>query len=239
MTDEQNKKLDELLKQAFKEKNRRDVEAFLALDTTGVVISEKTERRVQRHIRRASLLGAFKIPRKRKIKEDASPKHISPRRLAVVILIMTAILACLLSISAVRDAIKNALVNWYDNYVAVYFADRALADGDVITEYKYPRLSDEYEMREVLKEDKIYYCEYYLNDQFYFVYTQSVDDNISQHYDNIETYTKEITIADMYGVVFITADNGNAVLLSDNKYFYFITGDLSEKDLLDVVSIIQ
>ncbi len=239
MTDEQNKKLDELLKQAFKEKNRRDVEAFLALDTTGVVISEKTERRVQRHIRRASLLGAFKIPRKCKIKEDASPKRISPRRLAVVILIMTAILACLLSISAVRDAIKNALVNWYDNYVAVYFADRALADGDVITEYKYPRLSDEYEMREVVKGDKVYCCDYYLEGEFVFQYYQSVKMIDDQNYHNYKGYIKNIEMNNISGAIIASEDGNRCIVICDDKYRYSIAGGLKEDEFLYIVEMIK
>ena len=106
----------ELLLRAASEDVVNDmIEEYINIDTTGVTISQKTIRKIERMIR----------ARKRKA------RNYRPLRIAIVaclVILSMAFSACMF-IPPIREAITNVIVQWYDEYFSVGFGD----ESDTVT----------------------------------------------------------------------------------------------------------
>ncbi len=115
-----NDRLDYLIGLAMLDCAADEVAEFEAIDDSGVAIDGSLDRRIYRLINRKE--REFKA---RKIKK------ISFRVAVAAMLIMSIMLLSMLLISGVREAIWNAIVKWYDDYVAIVFVQRELEATDL------------------------------------------------------------------------------------------------------------
>ncbi len=94
-----------------------DVEKFLALDDSNVIISSATQRKAKRIIRRS---------------EGKSHPMWSTIKYAAVacLIIMSICFTACICIPKVREAIKEVFVEWYEGYIAIGFTSNEEDDTD-------------------------------------------------------------------------------------------------------------
>ena len=109
---EENNKFDYLVSIALLDCGDKDLEMFEAIDDSNIVLSNRLTRRVRHIIYKKSHESMFK-----------ATKRISVRVAVAMMIIMSLLLVTLMSISATREAIWNAIVEWYDDYITVRFED--------------------------------------------------------------------------------------------------------------------
>ena len=105
-----NDRLDYLIGLAMLDYASDEVAKFEAIDVSDVVIDESLDRRIYRLINKKE--REFKARKIRKI---------SFRVAIAAMLVMSIMLLSMLLISGVREAIWNAIVTWYDDYIAIIF----------------------------------------------------------------------------------------------------------------------
>ena len=109
---EENNKFDYLVSIALLDCGDKDLEMFEAIDDSNIVLSNRLTRRVRYIIYKKSHESMFK-----------ATKRISVRVAVAMMIIMSLLLVTLMSISATREAIWNAIIEWYDDYITVRFED--------------------------------------------------------------------------------------------------------------------
>ena len=109
---EENNKFDYLVSIALLDCGDKDLEMFEAIDDSNIVLSNRLTRRVRHIIYKKAHESMFK-----------ATKRISVRVAVAMMIIMSLLLVTLMSISATREAIWNAIIEWYDDYITVRFED--------------------------------------------------------------------------------------------------------------------
>ena len=109
---EENNKFDYLVSIALLDCGNKDLEMFEAIDDSNIVLSNRLTRRVRHIIYKKAHESMFK-----------ATKRISVRLAVAMMIIMSLLLVTLMSISATREAIWNAIIEWYDDYITVRFED--------------------------------------------------------------------------------------------------------------------
>ena len=239
MTFAENEKLECLIKLTYIDDDMSDVKAFKAMDVSDVVLSDKLNKRVDKLINKSNHNKRIMI------------KKSTVRLLVAAVIMDTLIIASILSISAVRDAIRNAIVDFFEEYVSVHFipqSDNAESTSDElpsadatsvetlsnlnsIQEYKRPKLPEEYNMVELMKTSGMYCFEIYLNDVDSVMYIQKLLDAEDSDFTNEGAQVEEIQVDGMEGVIITNPDGYNMIALSDNYYVYTLSGK-ADKDLL-------
>ncbi len=159
----------------------------------------------------------------------------SPFKIALVIALICLSLcftACV-CITRIRTAIKEIILNWYHEYVAIDFEPTALADTDPvcppdqILQKAYVADLPEGYTAEVSFESEIIYCVcYYLNGKESFSIAQSAEQKENIWSDiNIQS-TNEIIIQG--NTAFLFKDEGNpdyyTIIWQDGLYTYYLQG---------------
>lgn len=131
--------LDALLYAAAPYAGQKELEEYSSADPT-LRLSDRAKRRI---VRRA--------------KQGPSPVWQYAKRVAMIALVVMAVgFGAVLSIDAVRNALVDAIVDWYERYIAVVFVHEEEASAPTeIMEYREPRgLGDEFVRREVRKNQR-------------------------------------------------------------------------------------
>ncbi len=110
-----------------------------------------------------------------------------------------------------------------------------------ILEYRAPTaLPEGIEADEVMKNKAIYMVDYYIGDEWYCSYTQSVFTDNDQNYDDTNATVKYITIDNREAVVLLYEDNSqNSIVWFDGEYCYNIIAPLDENGLKALASSIK
>jgi hypothetical protein len=123
---EENNRFDYFIRLALLDCGGKDAKMFDAIDDSQVVLSARLDRRIKRLISRSERAGSV-----------AKVKHIFVRVAIAVMLIMSLLFATLMSITAVREAIWEAIVEWHENYIVVRYEksdDTSSDDGQASTD---------------------------------------------------------------------------------------------------------
>ena len=253
-----NDRLDYLIGLAMLDYAADEVAEFDAIDDTGVTIDESLDKRIYRLIgKKERELKARKI------------RKISFRVAVAAMLVMSVMLLSMLLISGVREAIWNAIVKWYDDYLAVVFVsdetDMSAQMGEQksdekvngqtpgseeindvqaalptqILEYRKPRVLDVYGEVELEKHVSYYTVDYYIGEDWIFVYWQNLYDKEEQIFDNMETEVKKVSIGIHGGVVLTKEEGQNTITWTDGEYLYTITGYLTESQLIEIAKTVE
>ncbi len=242
MTYEQNDKLDCLIKLAYFDCGKRDAEMFESIDTSDVVLSNRLNRRIKRL--------ANKSEHEKQIKRT---KIILSRAIAAVLIVMSIMLVLLLSISATRNAIWEAIIEWYEEYFTVDFQRSAENNGETgpaVAEAQYGLSAGEYlsesvtppkEIEEVRKptylpegavEEMLFQSKtavafkYYIGDDWFCTFNQMPVEKGKKYFDNVTGAVQEIDLNGTVGVVVTYSDNSIVtVIWYDNEYLYNIFSD--------------
>ena len=213
------------------------------LDASNVVISKRLDRMVHRTIRRNQFL-----------EQNKRALCVAKRVAVYVMMVMSLLLALVLSVSALRNALWNAAVEWFDDHISIHFEQPSEPDGSTknpsqnggtttpnfpvapppptIEEIRKPRDLPEGIEEDILAETKVKtVIDYYRGDVWLCTFTQNILTNDDVVYDN-ECEIIEMTINSNLVIVLQYPDGRVIMIWNDGQYRYKLeTESLSLEDL--------
>ena len=244
---ESKNKFDYLLDMAVCECGSRDVDFFNSLDDTGVILSDRLNRAVRRLI----------------FREEHKTVRLKARtvltRVAVAILIIISLMLALIAcVPVLRDAIWEVIVEWTDDYIKVDMqgignpdnSDNTETPGDstqnavvpppYIQQFREPVVDNEAVEAEVLgKNDSVYLIDYYIGDDWYFTYSQSVFGE-GLKIDSTAVEVKMVKVNGFDALLAITEDNmENKIVWGDGEYLYYIYGTMNESEIIKLAESVK
>ena len=162
-------KYDYLIAMATLDAKNNDVEMFENLDTSDVVLSDQVVRKINRLIK-----TSHRNPDKHITKVQMVFSRVAVIALVVISMMFTA----MMSVSAIRNAVWNVIVEWYDKYISVdYETDDPVSPPTAIEEVRNPTLLPLGFEEEIVGNAKsMYVVEYYIGDDLCLVFSQSLID---------------------------------------------------------------
>ncbi|MBQ8397850.1 MAG: DUF4367 domain-containing protein [Clostridia bacterium] len=217
---------DAMLYAAAPHAGRRELEEYHAADPA-MQLSARAKRRI---VKRA--------------KRGPTPILLYAKRVAMIALIVMSIgFAAMLSIEAVREAIVNAIVEWYEESIAVSFMreEEVVAPTEIL-EYREPRgLGEEFVRYEVRKSQSSMSIDYE-SDTVLIIYRQGLLESFDAYISNEESVMKDIQVNGYPGLITLTATEvgqQRTIVWHDNEYSYVITGNMSADELLKLAESVN
>ena len=220
-----NDKLDMLIMMSSEVLAERNLELFESTDTTGVSCSKALDRRVRRNINKEY-----------RRKEYGSLYKYAKAVIAAILIICTVSFAAIMSVEAVRNTLWKAILEFFDDYLAVtYVSDYAPMEIDRITEVN-PSM-EEWDKEVLLESDSMYFAVYRKNGVKMLSYTKEIMNGSEIWLDNENTSVKEVKVGNYDGLLF-TRHNETAKILSwsDGKYLYLLEAespDITNENLIE------
>lgn len=181
----------------------------------------------------------------KRAKRGATPILVYAKRAAMIALVVMAIgFAGVMSIDAVRAALWNAIVGWYEEYIAVAFVQEEMVSAPTeILEYREPRgLGEEFERYEVRRNESSLSVEYE-NDTVLVIYRQGLLDQFEMFTSNQESEMSEkIEVNGCSGLVASAMTNIGeqlTILWHDDEYAYVLTGNMPVDELLRIAESVR
>ena len=148
------------------------------------------------------------------------------KRTAAVFMIICAIsFALVMSVEAVREALRETLIEWYEEYIAVSFHSDEQAPGTIETKKEPTDIPSDW-VRDVLIDSPSLFCIHYLaGEEIVLSYTQKILDDSEVWIDNEEPEMEEITVGEYTGILVKLNDKNSYYLLwTDDIYSYSLNG---------------
>ena len=225
------RKLDALLTMSVDAIVEKNAESFLEQDYEIVPMPNSLRRKI---------LG---MDRRARWKDEFGAIGVGFKRVAAVILIAcTLSFAAAMSVEAVRTAIWNAIVTWYDDYVAISFRKDGVGDAPETIVTKKEPMMDGYE-REVLLDSQGMFIVNYVYNDFNVMYSQLVLEENEALFDNTMAVLKTVKIGAYEGQLLIAADKSAIFLMwNDGEYTYTLQTDSDngrEDQLIHIAQSVQ
>ena len=221
-----NDKLDALIIMSGDVLIKKNYELYQNTDVSGVIKPKSLDRRVMRNINREN----------RKKEYGNLYKYL--RRCAVLILVVcTVSFAVMMSVEAVRSAVWNAIIEFFDDYLSItYVMDSEVPDK--IEQKSEPEIGrPEWEKQVVADNNSMYVVVYRENGEKIITYMQRVIDENNTWFDNENTEIQNIKIGEMSAVlVFRTDMQTYSLSWSDGRYEYSLESHSSEITKEDLIS---
>lgn len=225
------RKLDALLTMSVDAIVEKNAESFLEQDYEIVPMPNSLRRKI---------LG---MDRRARWKNEFGAIGVGLKRVAAVILIASTLsFAAAMSVEAVRTAIWNAIVTWYDDYVAISFRKDGVSDAPETIVTKKEPMMDGYE-REVLLDSQGMFIVNYVYNDFNVMYSQLVLEENEALFDNTMAVLKTVKIGAYEGQLLIAADKSTIFLMwNDGEYAYTLQTDSDngrEDQLIHIAQSVQ
>ena len=246
-------KLDMLIRLAISDCNKEELENFRNQDTSDVVFSRRYYRR------RRQVINRFVYRR-----ELAMLKRVTSKVAMVALIVMSAAFVTIMSISSLRTAVFNAIVEWYEEYISIrlepttdeteseptrsidpnILAQPAMLSDEVlpstIRDFRKPTYAPKGgEERILAQNSNMNVIDYYVGDELQYSFRQRVIDDSDKSFDNIGI---KLCAVEINGYEAVVLENTNKTELSivweDSEYFYYIVSYLDlEKTVLIAKSV--
>lgn len=211
-----------LLRVAVAKSIENEIEAFDKLETTEEHVSTRSRRRFYRALRRETLKDSATL--------------IAIKRVAVACMaVITIGFGVCMTIQPVRVAFWNAIVTWYEDYVAVLFEPEEEMPT-TIEEQITPVVPDGW-ICEVIKSNEINYSCLLIgpNGEQVF-YSQSVYSGGEERFDD-NCIIENIVLDNEINAILFTLDDGSISVTFKSKYVFEVLGyDISKEALLEIVN---
>ena len=200
-----------------------------------IEISKRTDRRILRYIRHTQKKPGY------------HPVLNAMKRAAVVVLVIgTVLFASAMSIEAVREKFWNAIVEWYEDYIAVMFVDDTPEDtmADVEFEVREPSYLPEGVVKgEQVEMQYSCYTIYYVNKQKILRLEQLASFDNSVEIDSNSCVLSNIVINTYPGILAEYTNEKLYYLITweDEQYYYKLTSKssfLEREEILMMLSSI-
>ncbi|MBQ8310930.1 MAG: DUF4367 domain-containing protein [Clostridia bacterium] len=232
----------ELLLMAASERNAlEDVEEFLAMDTDSIELSPETDVKIRRQIRKS-------------YKQKNVWKPVKIILVACLVIMSVAFTACM-SVPQIREAIKNVIVQWYDDYFAVDFSgDSESVTTDVPAMPETPPttiehkayatyLPQKYTIETLIDVPSFYQLNYYTEDRIVaFTLQQRVFDGELDWTDDGGILHENLTVNGQkaFLVSYDSEPDLYMLIWQDNYYQYTLHGYFaSEQELIEIAENIK
>ena len=223
-------KYDYLIAMATLDAKNDDVEMFENLDTSDVVLSDRIVRKIHRLI---------------KTSRGDSSRHITKvrgilSRVAIVALVVISVMfTVMMSVSAIRNAVWNVIVEWYDKYLSIDYESNSPASLPMtIEEVRKPTLLPQGAEEAVIFDDKwSYFTEYYIENECCLVFQQSRLNTGETYVDSETAIIKEVMIGEFDGLILTYEKNTDMIILwNDGEYRYTLTGYGLDAEILVMIA---
>ena len=230
--------LDFLIMKAIPYVKDTDLEIYLSANPH-LTLSEKEKEKI--------LKRAEKEKRYSDSHKKYRPVYEAIRRVAVVVLIVTSILfASAMSVKAVREAVWEIIVGWYEEYIRLDFTkDASITENKTNTalefEYKEPSLNEGYERYVISQKPNRFFVEYEKGETL-ITYCQEFISDARHFTSNNDTVVSEIKIGDnnAYAFTFYTKKSvQNTIMWVDGTYYYSIGANLPLEELKAIAETIE
>ncbi len=199
-----------------------DVEQFALIDTTGITISEKTENKILRMIRRSRTADTRKIWIR------------SLQRVAIIVLVViTATFTAAMCIEPIRAAFVDAVITWYDDYISILFIeDNQDSPTTIEAIYTFDNLPEGWTIKQLsCTERNVIHLALNINGEEILI-QQKVNDNNDILIDNTKCIEQNIKLSDgNYATLFEYSD-GRTILMWSDLYTVVLSGTNVDSDLL-------
>lgn len=199
-------------------------EYMLSVDTSETMISKRTDKKVNRTIRKHSRDESWN-----------SIPIIFRKAVAVIMVFCTISFAACMSVQAVRKEVWNIVLEWYDKFVAVFYVTDETPPS-IIEEFREPTLQLAGTKRIVITQAETINQIHYMNgEDLSIIYQQMVITNGSSDFDSEhECVQQEIKINEYDGNLFLYDNDVKVITWHDTQYVYTIIAypDTVEVDIL-------
>lgn len=227
-------KYDYLIAMSTLDAKNDDVEMFKSLDTSDIVLSDKIVRKIGKLI---------KISHKNPLRYTSKVRTVFSRVAVVALIIISITFAAMMSVSAIRNAIWNTIVEWYDKYISVdYETDNPVSVPAVIEEIRKPTLLPQGAEEEIIFGNKwSYLAEYYVGDECRLVFAQSLLNKGDAYIDSEASTMEDIKIGNYNGILLTYEKNTDMnIVWNDGEYRYTLTGyDIDSEFLIMIAQSVK
>lgn len=225
-------KLDCLLFIAVEGCGMDEVEAFENLDISDVPTSSKYIRKKKRVI----------------TKYKMKPRLFTLKRfvrvaVTVLLVVFSAAFITVMSVSALRNAVLDVIVDWFEDFVKVEFHEDGVDKSNkdlVIEDVKHITALPEGVEKEIFAEyDKSVMITYYLSGKRICTLRQEIYCSNEAFFDNVGLDMQEVYINDIKGYLFVTENGVSRVYWNDGEYTYMITLYDSRYDIISIAGSVK
>ncbi len=225
-------KLDCLLFIAVEGCGMDEVEAFENLDISDVPTSSKYIRKKKR------IITKYKM----------KPRLFTLKRfvrvaVTVLLVVFSAAFITVMSVSALRNAVLDVIVDWFEDYVKVEFHDDGVDESNedlVIEDVKHITALPEGVEEEIFAEyDKALLITYYLSGKRIYTLRQEIYCSNKVFIDNVGLDMQEVYINDIKGYLFVTENGVSRVYWNDGEYTYLITLYDNRYDIISIAGSVK
>lgn len=258
MNTEMNDKLDLLIAFSAADCEQEEVEMFRNLDTSGVTLSGDFYAKQRRLVRRYKRKPALVLLRKCLV-------HAA----VVLMAVMSVAFLTAMAIPNVRNAIFDAVVEWYDDYILVRFEPNGEAGSDgpdtslnsEATDSGHESDGSQIEITPAEKIEKVMkpsyvpegaeedivniskssaIIDYYLADNLILSFTQTLYNSKDKLYDNKTSVSHNIEVGGYSAVALEFESSGRAIIWTDGVYYYYVhSATLDVDELIKIASSVQ
>lgn len=226
-------KYDYLIALATLDAKDDDVKMFMELEDSDVVFSDRITDKIEKLIRRESVYktdGFVKF------------KRILSRVAIIALVVISVMFTAMMSVSAIRSAIWEIITEWYEEYIAVgYVPEEGIEVREppkMIEEIRKPTLLPLGAEEEVLGSTRqTFACEYYVEDDCYLSFKQSLLDESVGKFDGDDAVITKIMVGNYDGILFTyEKEDYIYILWNDTEYCYTITSTFLSVEELTLVA---
>ncbi len=219
-----------------------EFDEFANLDISNVTFSPSYERRKRKIIRRYKYAPTM-----------ATVKRISARVAMFVCLILSVGFITIMSVSSLRNAVIDAVIEWYNDYVSIRFETEALTENietepseteepwEAVIKARRPREIPEGVEEVVHLDSKMrVLIDYYKNDMLWTSYNQTLNTAQDTYVDNEAVIIDRIDIHGYEAIIFQYVDKEQTVLIwNDGVYVYRLYTYGTTDDLISLAQSIE
>ena len=235
--------MDALLALALKDAETED--PFADLDISSVEFSKAYQRQRKRNISRYKHASGL-----------SSARKIRARVALAIACILAVCLIAVMSISAVRDAVLGAIIEWYDDYISVRFETETENKDNMDTEAEEQNTEEPWQAVEkarkpteipegieevILSNNKArVLIEYYAEEAWYATYRQTLLDDSNNYVDNEGVIIQYADINGQKAIIFESSEKEEKTIIwNDGKYSYSIVSCGTVEDLISFAKSVR
>ena len=236
-------RLDELdiLIESAVEDTRDEFDEFDNLDISDVEFSPSYKRRKRKIIRRYKYASVI-----------ATAKKIASRAAMFAGVLLTVVFITIMSVSALRNAVINAVLEWYDDYVSIRFETEAPSKNieaepskteepwEAVMKVRRPRKIPEGVEEVVLLESQArVLIDYYIDGNRYASYNQNILNEHNSYVDNEDTVIQYTKIHGNDATIFKSCEKQEEYIVWQDGIYIYIIVLYEEGDLIAIAESVE
>lgn len=227
MTEFESAKMDALLFISAKTIVDDDLKLWYSINDNDIVINKKHDRK----IRKMFMYETKTIP-------DSIRMRNSKRVIAACLIIMSIMMILAMSITAVRKEFINAVSEWFEKHVVIYFiAETEDGLSAEIIKKEPAIIPDDCDKNVVIDTPFTYAIDYYKNGELILTYLQKPLEKETS-FDNEKHSISEIQV-NSYSAILFENDDNTILYFHDDKYSYTMTGIINSEEIIKIAESIK